>query len=133
MQLRLFSLFLLSGLSLSGCQKDPGIGGFARVSGVIWVEDWNAGFTAIQSTYAAMDEDVYLVFGEDITYGADEKTSYNGAYTFKYLYPGKYKVYAYSDRLETAGNTSKTEPILLEFEIKEKRQEVTLDTIVIKK
>jgi len=133
MLIRPLCLLLLTGLVFSGCQKEAGIGGFAKVSGVIWVEDWNASFTTIQSTYAAMDEDVYLIFGDELTYGADEKTNYNGAFSFKYLYPGKYKVYAYSDRLETPGNTSKVEPIIIEFEITEKKQDLKLDTIVIKK
>lgn len=127
-------IFLFIGvLLISACSKDPGIGGFAEVSGVVWVEDWNASFTAIQSTYPAMDEDVFLVFGDELVVGEDTKTNFNGNYRFKFLYPGKYKLYAYSDRLETVGNTNQQEPVIIEFEITEKYQKLQLDTLVVKR
>lgn len=120
-------------LGLSGCTPDPGLGGMAKVTGVVMVEDWNSTFTSINSVYPAMREDVYLVFGEEPTFGEDVETHFDGTYRFQYLYPGKYTLYAYSDRLATPGNTNMREPVKLTFEITEKRQMLSLDTLFIRK
>jgi hypothetical protein len=116
-----------------GCSKEPGNGGLATVSGVIWEQDWDNTFSVINSEYPAMDEDVYLIYGDHQTYDDDVKTTFNGAFQFDYLFPGKYSLYVYSDRAITPGNTSKVEPIVVSFEIKDKREKVVLDTIIIKK
>lgn len=118
---------------LSGCMPDPGLGGMATVTGVVMVEDWNSTFTNINSVYPGMREDVFLVFGDEPTFGEDVETHFDGTFRFQYLYPGKYTIYAYSDRLATPGNTSTREPVKLTFEITDKRQMLTLDTLVIRK
>lgn len=120
-------------LLLAACTPDAGLGGMATVTGVVMVEDWNSTFTSINSTYPAMREDVFLVFGDEPTFGEDVETHFDGTYRFQYLYPGKYTLYAYSDRLATPGNTNTREPVKLSFEITEKRQMLTLDTLFIRK
>jgi hypothetical protein len=85
------------------------------------VEDWNSTFTTVLSRYPAMDERIYLVFGDDPVPGADGRTSYDGRYRFGYLRTGKYRVYAYSDRFATSGNTSNQEPVWIDFELESRR------------
>lgn len=129
----LFCIFTTLTFVLAGCTPEPGLGGMATVTGVVMVEDWNSTFTNINSVYPAMREDIFLVFGDEPTFGEDVETHFDGTYRFQYLYPGKYTLYAYSDRLATPGNTNTREPVKLTFEITEKRQILTLDTLVIRK
>ena len=131
----LFSIFCLGffALGFSSCSKEAGTGGFASVSGVIWTQDWDNTFSIINSEFPAMDEDVYLMYGTDSIPSEDVKTSYNGWYNFSYLQPGKYTLYVYSNRYITPGNTNKLEPLLVPFEITDKREKVVLDTITIKR
>ncbi|MFM7289041.1 MAG: hypothetical protein ACKO18_06645 [Bacteroidota bacterium] len=117
-----------------GCSEPgPGGGGYASIQGVVMVEDWNSTFTTILSRYPAMDERIYLVYGDDPVPGTDLRTSYNGAYRFSYLHTGRYRVYTYSDRFPTSGNTSNQEPVWLDVEIQSRREQVQLDTLWIKK
>jgi len=117
-----------------GCSEPgPGEGGYASIQGVVMVEDWNSTFTTILSRYPAMDERIYLVYGDDPVPGTDSRTSYNGAYRFPYLQTGRYRVYTYSDRFPTSGNTSNQEPVWRDVEIRSRREQVQLDTLWIKK
>ena len=119
--------------TLVSCDPGPGEGGYASVQGVVMVEDWNSTFTTVLSRYPAMDERIYLVFGDDPVPGMDSRTSYDGRYRFGYLRTGRYKVYTYSDRFPTSGNTSNQEPVWLDFELGSRRDQKTLDTLWIKK
>ena len=40
--------------------------------------------------------DVYIIYGDNVTYGDDQKTNYDGSYEFRYLRKGGYKIYAYT-------------------------------------
>jgi hypothetical protein len=80
-----------------------------------------------------MDEHVYLMYGTDSIPSEDIKTSCNGWFNFSYLHPGKYTLYVYSNRYITPGNTNKLEPLLVPFEITDKREKIVLDTITIKR
>lgn len=127
------AILTLALMLTASCTPDPGLGGMATVTGVVMVEDWNSTFTNINSVYPAMREDIFLVFGDEPTFGEDVETHFDGTYRFQYLYPGKYTLYAYSDRLATPGNTNTREPVKLTFEITEKRQILSLDTLYIRK
>ena len=78
------------------CQKEPGEGGKATIYGKIFVYDYNSTFTELKEEYYAQDEDVYIVYGNDRSFGDHVKTSYNGTFEFKYLRPGDYLIYCYS-------------------------------------
>lgn len=87
-------LFLI--LSISSCQKDPGIGGEAKIRGKVFARHYNATFTTLLSEYYVPDTYVYIVFGDDINYGKRIKTNYNGEFEFEFLYKGNYTLYTYS-------------------------------------
>ncbi len=90
--------FLLAVLTLGigACKKEAGEGGDSSVKGKILVKDYNSSFTSKNGEYDGADEDVYIIYGDDVSFGDRERASYNGMYEFKYLRPGKYKIYAYS-------------------------------------
>ena len=89
----LFNLILL----FIGCTKNPGIGGQALIIGKIQVNNINALGDTI-ATYDAQEEDVYIIYGNlTNTYDDDTKTSHDGSFEFKFLNPGNYDVFTYSD------------------------------------
>ena len=81
---------------ISGCQKNPGVGGDASIRGKVYVKHYNTTFSTLISSYYGPDVYVYLIYGDDISYGQRIKTNYKGEFEFKYLYKGDYKVYTYS-------------------------------------
>ena len=89
-------MIALVGIFLSACTKNPGIGGDAYIKGSVHAEHWNSTFTEFISEYPAADVYVYLVFGDDISYGKRIKTNPDGDFEFQYLYKGDYTLYVYS-------------------------------------
>lgn len=87
---------LLGMLFMASCTKDPGVGGDASITGSVHVEHWNSTFTEFISEYPGADIYVYLVFGDDISYGKRIKTNPDGQFEFRYLYKGDYTLYVYS-------------------------------------
>ncbi len=88
--------FLALFILLSGCAKEPGIGGNATIRGNVYAKHYNSTFSVLLSEYYVPDTYVYLVFGNDINYGTRIKTNYEGAFEFNYLYEGEYTIYTYS-------------------------------------
>jgi hypothetical protein len=132
-QFKLIALFLiiLGSLVLS-CKKPAGEGGKASIKGSLWAEDWNGSFTVKNGEYAAYDEDVYIIYGDDVDYSDKTKSNYNGEFEFKYLRKGKYKIYVYS-KDKTLTSPSGDVSIVQEVEITEKKQVLTIDKITIYK
>jgi len=125
--LPLASLFLLLPLA---CKKGPGEGGKASIKGQIWVRDFNQNFTVLNGEYAGHDEDVYIIYGEDVNYGEHLKTNYNGEFEFEFLRPGTYKVYAYSED-STMQSASGEVVVIREVEIGKKTSEVVIPRLTI--
>ncbi|MES2678806.1 MAG: hypothetical protein V4635_02930 [Bacteroidota bacterium] len=128
------TILLLIGAALffGACKKRAGEGGTSSIKGRVWAEDWNAAFTVKNGEYAGADEDVYIIYGDDVSYGDKTKANYNGEFEFKYLREGKYRVYVYSkDKTLTSqsGDTS----VISDIEITKKKQTVTLEDLLIYK
>jgi hypothetical protein len=111
------------------CEKDPGDGGNNSITGYVHVTDYNATFLIEQGQYPGADEDVYIIYGDDISYGDRIRTGPDGRFEFKYLREGKYTVYVYSEDTTLSGNSVVKVPV----EIKGKNKTVDTDTIHIKK
>lgn len=94
----LLKIFLfVSILSLMlGCEKNAGEGGNATIVGNVWVKEYNSTFTELLGEYAAMQEDVFIVYGDNIGFDDKTETDYLGNYRFNYLRPGKYTIFVYS-------------------------------------
>ncbi len=117
---------------ISSCKKIAGEGGNSSIKGKLWVEDWNSGFTIKNGEYAGYDEDVYIIYGDAVSYSDKTKTNYNGEFEFKYLRKGKYTVYVYSkdkSLLSKSGDIS----VVKDVEIAAKKQTITIDQITIYK
>ncbi len=92
----LYSICILIITSLS-CSKDEGVGGTATIRGKVITEDYNDDFSLFLSRRNAAEEDVYIIYGEDKTFGDRLETSYDGSFEFRYLLPGNYRIFIYSE------------------------------------
>ena len=102
-------VFLFASLAviITSCKKGPGEGGQTAITGKVWAEEWDdLTYTQHYDTLDrwAMDEDVYIIYGDDVTYSDRTKTSPTGVFEFKYLRAGDYTIYVYSGILQTAAN-----------------------------
>ncbi|MBL7888222.1 MAG: hypothetical protein JNL24_01650 [Bacteroidia bacterium] len=124
----IFTLFSII-LSVS-CKKPAGEGGNSSIKGNIWVEEWNATFTVHDSSKdrVGMGEDVFIIYGDDVSYGDKKECSYDGTFEFKYLRKGTYTIYVYSKDPGPSG----TKAIVKTVEITDKKQTVDAGQFVIK-
>ena len=124
-----FTLFLL----LASCAKEAGEGGKATISGRLWLKEYNSNFSSLQLERDGYDEYVYIQYGDEISYGDRIKTTYDGRFEFKYLRPGKYKVFTYSKDPSDKDNVSPTVTMVVmnDVEIVGKKDKIELDTMVI--
>ncbi len=90
------------------CRKTEGEGGAASINGRVQVKVCGADTTKPYATYMAQEEDVYIVYGNEDSYGDVQKTHYNGLYQFDFLRKGNYTLYAYSDMYGGQANGEKT-------------------------
>ena len=111
------------------CKKEAGEGGNSSIYGKVYVKDYNSTFTVLQEEYYGQDVDVYIIYGDDKSYGDKQKTSYDGTYEFKYLRSGMYHIYTYSK--DSSLQTNALIPIIKDVEITKKRQNVEIPEIVI--
>lgn len=97
----LYILVILVTMAAVSCSKGPGEGGKSTITGKIWVENYNTlnnmwDTYNLKNEYPGADKDVYLIFGDDISYGLKTKAGPDGQFEFKYLRAGDYKVYVQS-------------------------------------
>lgn len=123
-------LFLATLFAFTSCQKEEGEGGKASISGKVYVHDYDGSFTQLQAEYYAAEQDVYIVYGDHDVYDDDMKTSYNGAFEFKYLRKGTYSIFVYS-KDSTQQSQSGIVPVITKVVIDQKDEEVLLSDIVI--
>ena len=126
-------LLLLPVIILLSCKKTAGEGGKASITGRIWIQDWDKNFNLIQYEYAGLDEDVYIKYGDHISYDDKITTNGNGEFEFKYLRPGKYQVYIFSDKKQTTASPSVLEAVSVDIEITSKTGSNDIGTLTIKK
>lgn len=129
-----FSFFFF----LFSCKKEPGEGGNSSIKGKVSVKMYNSSTGSFDKTLIGADEEVYIIYGEEVSYGDRIRTDYEGDFEFKYLRKGKYKVYLYSiDSVAYLGppvnfNAPKV-AVVKELEITGKKQTVDAGTITILK
>lgn len=124
-------LLVIIGLVISSCTKEEGEGGSGSIKGFVYEYKINAFSLDTTARYAAADQDVYIIYGnEDTFYDDNIKTSYDGSFKFPYLQKGKYTIFVYE---ECATCLSGKKEILRTIEITKKNQVIDLDTIDIRK
>jgi len=121
---------LILGLAILfiGCQKEPGEGGQASIQGKIFVQEYNANCSELRAEYYVVDEEVYIIAGDDPSYFERVRTGPDGTYWFPYLRKGKYTVYAISENCDNPGQDFAVE---LEAEIDSRKEELVLEDLVI--
>lgn len=134
------ALVAVTGLILS-CKKPAGEGGTSTIRGTIYVRNYNSNFSTLLGAYPGADTDVYIIYGDDATYGERTRSGPDGVFEFKYLRKGNYKVYVYShDSVATVGpphsmtNPNVNAPDMAVFksgEIKKKKETVDLGTFLV--
>lgn len=85
--------FLIFVLLPFSCQKDEGPGGTGSISGTITEQFYNDDYSMLIYEKAAVDEEVFIVYGSSEDLGNRVRTNNLGQFRFKYLYPGNYQVY----------------------------------------
>lgn len=121
-------------LILNACSKPAGQGGDSKITGKVWVKDYNSTFTLLNQEYAGADVDVYIIYGDDATYGDKISCGPDGVFEFPYLRKGKYRIYAYSKDKDAylSGNTNAPQKaVFVDAEITDKKQTVDAGTITI--
>lgn len=114
-------------LTLAGCTSLPGDGGTSTLQGKVYVERYNEAGILYQEYYGG-EVRVYLVYGDNVGFDDDTRTSYDGAYKFPFLRKGTYTVFAYSDCLTCDGSV---EVIKTTIEITDNNTVVELPDLVI--
>ncbi|MBK9639611.1 MAG: hypothetical protein IPO63_18110 [Bacteroidetes bacterium] len=113
---------------ITSCKKEAGEGGNSVIQGKILERTYTA-FPTIYSDKAALEKDVYIIYGDDNTTFDDRtRTSFDGSFKFEFLRKGKYRIFVYSEDTVLT-NFGKDVPIFIDAEIKKNRSEVTLPTV----
>ncbi|MFY9308379.1 MAG: hypothetical protein WAQ28_04935 [Bacteroidia bacterium] len=129
--------FLLSFLLLfNSCKKEAGEGGTSHIKGRVHADYYNKNFSTLSASAYAPDIDVYIIYGDEHSYGDRIRTSYNGAFEFKYLQKGKYTIFAYSKDSTGAYSNhvnqyAPDKAIIKEVEITNNKQTIELEDIEI--
>ncbi len=131
MRLSIFPLLLalFTSVLFQSCEKDAGEGGNSSIRGYVHVTDYNSTFLVVQGEYPGADEYVYIIYGNEVSYGDRIRTSPDGTFEFKYLREGKYTVYVYQDDTTLSGQSV----VARNVEVTKKKQSVDLGRIDIKK
>ncbi|MEI6575948.1 MAG: hypothetical protein WCO63_07205 [Bacteroidota bacterium] len=90
---------------MASCKKEAGPGGSSSIKGYVHVTDYNANMLIVQGEYPGVDQDVYIVYGNDIQYGDRIRSGPDGRFEFEYLQKGDYTIYLYSDDTTLSGTT----------------------------
>lgn len=119
---------------LCSCQKPPGPGGRATITGKVYAYDFDNMQNYLISKGYASGEKVYIIYGGGTTIGNSVSTSIDGSFQFRFLNKGHYKVFVNS--LDTSykvkGNATRV-PVIKEFDITGTKETVQLEDFVINK
>lgn len=96
------SLFMAILIFFSSCNKEEGYGGNSSIKGVLVEKFYNDDYSQLIYEKKAADEDIYILFNKSGTISDKVSTTYDGKFEFKYLFPGKYQIYFYSDDTTSA-------------------------------
>jgi hypothetical protein len=127
-------LILGSLLLFTACEKEAGEGGTSSIKGKVWVKNYNGSFTNLNNEYPGVAEDVYIIYGDDVSYGDRIEANHNGEYEFRYLNKGKYTIYVYSKDSAAIVNGNTNAPdmtVVKQVEITGKKQTVEAPLITI--
>lgn len=116
-------------LFTSSCSKEPGEGGSSKITGKVYIREYDPYFLFLITEYWASDMDIYIIYGDGVTYNDRIRTGPGGDFEFPYLRPGKYRIYVYSAD-STMTSPSGTIAVYCDAEITKNKQTVDVGTII---
>ena len=126
----IYFFILLFSIATISCKKGEGLGGKATITGKVFVKSYNSTGSLVLKEYYGLDEDVYIVYGDNDYYDDKIATHFDGSYKFEYLMPGTYTIYTYSKDV-TGNNTNPKIVLKKEVTITDKKEVVELDDFII--
>lgn len=106
----ILALSLLPVIFSVSCKKSEGEGGTGSISGTLTEQFYNDDYSLRIYERPAVDEDIFIVYGNKQELGDRVRTNYLGQFRFNYLYPGDYQVY-YASEDSTAELPMETEKL----------------------
>ena len=100
-------------IGLNGCKKYEGEGGRSKITGKLTINEklYINGVLSQTVSYPGATEDVYIVYGtQDSIFDDKVECNYDGSFSFNFLFPGTYTVFAYNEVFNT-GNYGKVMPV----------------------
>lgn len=122
---------LIGLLFYTGCEKEAGFGGNSTVIGRVQLIAFDERFEIPRDTFYAMEEEVFIRVGDDITYSDRVRTNYDGYFEFPSLRRGNYEVFVYSEDSTFTNFSEDNSVVVIPFEIEEKNELKDLGTITI--
>ena len=82
-----------------GCVQVPGEGGRASITGRVEIEPRSVltNPATAGTPFAATDENVFLIYGDNVGPDDQVETNHEGEFIFPWLRPGNYTLYVYSE------------------------------------
>ncbi|MBK7753955.1 MAG: carboxypeptidase regulatory-like domain-containing protein [Flavobacteriales bacterium] len=112
-------------LLFSGCSKEPGEGGKALIRGTVYAMEYNDNTgQPTGNEFYVPEYRVYIRYGDGDFYDDDTRTGPNGEFELRWLRPGSYTVFTYSECPEDCD--SGVELVSRIVEINKKKDEVTV-------
>jgi len=112
------------------CQNEPGDGGRASIQGKVKVHIIGVCGDTLDSSFG-IDEEVYIIAGDDPSYFERVRTGPDGTFWFPFLRKGDYEVYALSEPCENP--FGQLQPVSVFVDIQGRKDEITTEEIVISK
>lgn len=94
---------------LNGCKKYEGVGGRSKITGKLTINEklYINGVLSQTVSYPAATEDVYITYGtQDSIFDDKIECNYDGSFSFDYLFPGTYTVFAYNEIFHTGNSVT---------------------------
>lgn len=112
------AVVVFAGLMLlfSGCESPEGYGGSSSISGKVITEYYNDDYSLLIREEPSVDEEVFLLFGDNDNVGDRVRTSRSGSFEFPFLRPGNYTVYFRGEDSTTLDNDQV--PVSFDVELK---------------
>ncbi len=129
--LRYVICFTLLLSALISCEKQEGTGGTGSISGTILECYYNTDYSDLILKQPAVDEEVFMLYGEDNVLGDRVFTGINGDFRFDYLYPGRYYIYYKSADSTSFMEGEKEKIYLIDLERGEKKELGDLEKLTV--
>lgn len=129
--LRYLCLLTFACSVLVSCNNEPGEGGRASIQGRVFVHTIACNDT-LDSSYG-VDEEVYIIAGDDPSHFDRVRTGPDGTFWFPYLRKGKYEIYSLSEPIACDDPFGPLTAVSIFVEIKDRKEDLTTPDIVITK